>query len=180
MSDQLRKLNVLFRRRGLTAVASSAMPLPKTSMTVFEVRALDDANDGVSEPCALLFIAPGALGKADIIRILAFASSVNHVIVYSNAVSLQAMQILDAEHGDRFCEVLNYKDIVFDKPLNVLVPTYKVLNSVEIKDIERRRATTVDKFPIMLRSDAMARVFGFRPGDVVLAVETGCYRIVVR
>ena len=141
---------------------------------------MSQEDDDKRPPEILLFLSAVPVGKGDMVEILSFTGSMKHIVVYANVVSLQAIRMLEAHESDKFCEVLNAKDVEFDKCSNVLVPTYRKLNPNEVKDIEKLRATSVDKFPRMFRSDPMARYLGFNVGDVVLAVETSCYRLVVK
>jgi DNA-directed RNA polymerase subunit H (RpoH/RPB5) len=174
----LRKINIMLQHRGSIVSPHSGMQMAKTPARVFEVNSLTHTvtSDDPVPTNTLLFLATTSLGKSDINNIVTFASTVQHIIIYGH-VSLQAKsQLLSAA---AFCEVITQADIVFDKCANVLVPTYRIIEPVEALQIAKARNTTIQQFPKMKSSDAMARYLGFKPGTVVHALETDTMRLVV-
>ena len=189
ISDEIRettlaKIDIMLRHRGLTIDTSSqgVQTLDKTSTKVYNIHRLETSSttsttSTLRAPCALLFYTTTihSLGKSNIKEVLKFSSTVDHIIVFGH-VSLQAKSQL--ESSTRYCEVIDDSDIIFDKCSSVLVPTYQVVKKEQVDYMLKHYYMSLDQLPKMKRNDAMVRYLGFRPGSVVLAVETNTYRLV--
>lgn len=174
----------MMNHRNMVMKIPSIGKVYKTSIEVYEIhckpRVNKDMTEDVGDNCtvALFFMNPSSLGKNDVRKVLKYASSIKHIIIFTPDISQQAVQVLESAQ-DYFTEILNHSDVAFDKCKSILVPTYRILTEEEVLQFEKDHCVTVDKLPKMLRSDAMARYLGFREGQVVFAIEENNYRIVV-
>jgi DNA-directed RNA polymerase subunit H (RpoH/RPB5) len=187
---QIRKMNVLLGRRGFRLNIESSMPVNKTNCTVFEIESNNEDGDGNNcndgedddnngEDKFLLFASKQSVGKAEVLKIIAFAENISHFILFSQNVSLQATNILQ-NLPNVFAEILNDKDIAFDKCSSKLVSSYKILNKFEIAELLQKKCMKIGQLPKMLSCDAMSRYLGFSNGSVVHAIDVDVYRLVVK
>ena len=109
--------------------------------------------------------------------------AVGHLVIISDTISPQGLKVLYASTAF-YVEVLSPLEVAQNKHDHYLVPLYYRLTDVEVVEVESRYGSR-SNFPVMIyRSDAMARYFDFRPGDVLRITRRGrgvppSYRIVM-
>ena len=117
--------------------------------------------------------------KKDILVICENYIPLARCIVISMGIPPMSMQLLyrkGAECG-HFVEILSPIDVGFDKLKNQKVPKYRILNAGEITDLETEMKLSVRNLARLTMSDAMAKYYGFRVGQVVCTPSLD-YRIV--
>ena len=173
----LRKVNTMLAYRNMRVTKESERPVPKVpGVAAFNVQFVDSGAPSQ----VMFFLCSVNIGKNNMNTLLDFSTTnvCNHVIIYADTVSPHAIIVLESSQCTT--EVVNRSDVEFDKCRNILVPTYRKLTEREVADLLKKHAVKKEQLPSMLRSDAMARYLGFQVGDVVLAVETTTYRLVVK
>lgn len=85
------------------------------------------------------------------------------IIVYKNSVTSAVKNIKQNFQGMRI-ELFSQEELQYNITTHRYQPKFELLSS---KDSERFRKIYDTKFPIMLKSDPIARFYGYQKGDVV-------------
>ena len=105
------------------------------------------------------------------------AAEMDHLILFTKGASAHADLVLDKMRARVEC--FTYEDIAVDKLSSRLVPRYQVLTEGDVRRLEETHRLPREKFPVMLRDDPIAKYLGFRPGDVLSALDYGTFRRIV-
>jgi DNA-directed RNA polymerase subunit H (RpoH/RPB5) len=90
----------------------------------------------------------------------------HHLIIVRDKESKGAHEILWKSH--HYIEYLYYSDLLFNKMEYGLVPKYRIIYQPTEKDqLLQQLHTDIKNLPKMLHRDAIGRLLGVRPGDIV-------------
>lgn len=167
----------LLETRGYLVDREALMAAPESYKAVRAVRADQDPGRdpcGDQGPCGddqvLVFFPQGA-SKVGVIQIRHFvkemsAAGVSHaIIVGGDELTPPAKQAFDANKDLRF-EYFLESELAIDKLSHELVPKHELLSDWEKEQLLTRLRIKESQLPKMTSSDAIARYFGARRGQV--------------
>jgi DNA-directed RNA polymerase subunit H (RpoH/RPB5) len=109
------------------------------------------------------------------------------IIVSKDKINASTQNLVDKifKTDDKYINVYNVHDYLFNILDHEMVPNHRILNSEEKKEIINRYNVTKDsEFPEISRFDPVAKVIGIRPGELCeitrsspMAVKTLYYRL---
>jgi DNA-directed RNA polymerase subunit H len=109
------------------------------------------------------------------------------IIVSKDKINASTQNLVDKifKTDDKYINVYNVHDYLFNILDHEMVPNHRILNSEEKKEIIKRYNVTKDsEFPEISRFDPVAKVIGIRPGELCeitrsspMAVKTLYYRL---
>lgn len=168
------------KHRGLVLLEDDPKPMNK-DCNVFMVGRMkpqqEEKKQAPSLAPILLFVVSSAIGKTFATKIIAHAKGCGSAIVLSPSITAQSVPLFI--NAPSRIDHLLFTEIAIDKPKSRLVPRYVQLNKEEIQALLLQRKIEMKNLSIMNRHDAIARYLGFVPGEVVHALESDTYRLVV-
>lgn len=109
-------------------------------------------------------------------KILADLEIGHAIVVYKNAITPMAKRVLETCTEFEF-EIFLEEELMYNITKHRLVPKHTLLTIKQAHDFKAKFGTSI---PTLLKSDPVARFYGYKRGDVV-KVERGegvCFRIV--
>lgn len=162
MFQFLEMVNKIMIYRGrYTLDLVDASPFAKYDTRMYESRASDTRC--ASLLCVMNNDRKQGFGKKLLTLVIETYPAYDDILIISDRVSYQAMC---CDIGHRHLETLGTKDLCCDKMNHVYVPKYRLLTEKEVLDLENRYGNRKTFPKILYRIDAIARLLGFRPGDV--------------
>jgi len=181
----LNKIWSTFRGEHVAFSEDSMLPLVfRKNYTAWKLQTLTvDPRDNTQRMVHVLFIPQRTVMNTEIVTILITHAQENeykHMVVVSASIPKTAKQNISKIQGDMIWEAVSYDELKVCTPANVLVPKY------DIVPLQEHLQFNTEKMRKMSINDAMARVLGFRRGDILRITEvninTGTnlsYRVVV-
>ena len=96
------------------------------------------------------------------------------IIVVAPSISKQSESLLSSYN----IEFISLEFLRFNRKKHILVPTYRILTTVEKEDVCKRYKCKLSQFPIILSHDPQVRYLGVREGCMLYNRNDHLYRIV--
>jgi DNA-directed RNA polymerase subunit H (RpoH/RPB5) len=178
-------LTVLMNGRGYSQIQPiTTIDFNKKSYG-FVTAVYDDPRSSIRRKIACIIVAIGdTFSKKDAMLYIESLTDKVHTIVLAHTLGVYTAVYLTDNISVTTYEHLKYDDICCMKLTHSLVPIYKLMNEMEVKQLERLYGPR-EKFPKLVSpTDAMVRYLGMQVGDVFSVTEKNCnhdvgYRLVV-
>lgn len=128
-----------------------------------------------------LLVAPEQVkvGKNALVKWMTTHPQVDYILVILSDISTPALRAMAQEFSKKI-EILKRTDLAWDKLQFRLVPHYAILSEHQIRTEEIRRKFKREDLPKMYTVDPVARLLGFRQGQVVWAMDYDTWRLVIQ
>ena len=170
----------MFQHRKYIDISEQPTKQKIKSMNVLEMTATYRNNRGVPiKENVYCIIVPlqgkkssSSIGKNDITQYLSDKQECSnlHLIVVCTNLTFQAREYLknnNKESNLLVWEMLSYHHLLFDIMSHIRVPTYHLLNSEQLKEVEKKYGSS-DFFPKLVANyDPVAKYMNYIPGDVL-------------
>jgi DNA-directed RNA polymerase subunit H (RpoH/RPB5) len=135
--------------------------------------------DHVTTPDAIVLVTYQSLKKNIAKRIVELLDENNvvhkHKIMVADGGSKQSIAYLLA-HGIEFVPLSLLR---FDRSIHFLVPTYRILSTIEREEVLSKYSTRVADWPKILLSDPQVIYMGAATGDLMYNISDNIYRTVI-
>lgn len=97
---------------------------------------------------------------------LAEEKKIKHIIIIANKVTTHIQNLIkNTINMDVRIEVFNQDELKFNITKHRLVPKHELLSPEETKEMKEKWQG--DKFPVILRNDAISRFYNYSPGNII-------------
>ena len=133
-----------------------------------EERILAIKEDG-KPICAFI---PKVATKFNVDRIQQYISTIKKMdilhclVVYKDSATPIAKKVVD-ESTEITIELFSEDELQFNITTHKWVPEHRLLYRKQSKEAEQFKKKYSDKFPIILKSDPVARFYGYKRGDII-------------
>lgn len=96
--------------------------------------------------------------------------SATHLIFITPSISHSCLATI--QNHSLYHEIIHFQETLYFMLSHIYVPEYRILSSEEVIEVENKYGDR-NQFPKLLyRTDAVARIMDFRPGDIVQVYRT--------